>query len=202
MLFDRCLSGSCSSTSRDIVVSGTGSGSAATGAGVPYLLGLSADFGFAGAGAGAAAAGAAAAVVLGGGTSGGASRTGGASEDAPQPMNDQTQWVRRRVSAPRNFWVVHVTARLVWLFSRLTQFLQPWGGTKFSGVDTTRLEMTSASIDMAEAIVAASRQMPADTPFHVKCTFGVSLRGGEAKPKEVWRHVPRTVLQLGLHDAD
>ena len=32
--------------------------------------------------------------------------------------------------------------------------------------------MTTASIDMAEAIVAASRQMPADTPFSVKCTFG------------------------------
>ena len=32
--------------------------------------------------------------------------------------------------------------------------------------------MTTASRDMAEAIVAASRQMPADTPFSVKCTFG------------------------------
>ena len=32
--------------------------------------------------------------------------------------------------------------------------------------------MTTAFSDMAEAIVAVSRQMPADTPFFVNCTFG------------------------------
>ena len=81
MLFDRCLSGSCSSTSRDIVVSGTGSGSAATGARKAKVGAQAEQIRHAGAGAGEEAA-----AVLGGGTSGGASRTGGASEDDPQPM--------------------------------------------------------------------------------------------------------------------